>query len=366
MGDINIKEIARLRLWAQLIENLTMIGFVGVAVCVYQEKDIAVYWLVAAIVILYGLKYYTRIRLRKREYLSNIVEQRTMELRYQRDSMQAESAKLSRALSALAEAQDELVQKERLASVGQLTQGLVDRILNPLNYINNFADLSASLAKEIKQNIDDDKSGRTNEKQEDTEELLNLLCGNLEKISKHGGNTVRIVKAMEELLKDHVGNRSTVEVNELCRVNIELVKKNYAKDIESRPILITFTELSGPIATAINIEQMGRALQNILSNSIYAVLKKKASPDYEPKVSLALKINGDKLLFLIRDNGIGIEESIKEKVFSPFFTTKTTGEAAGTGLYLSREVVLKHKGTISIASEKDKYTEVTIVLPIYQ
>lgn len=366
MADINIKEVAALRLRMQMIENLMMIGIVGIGYCVYQQKEIQVYYLVGAIVILFALKFYTRIRLRKKEYISNIVEQRTMELRFQRDSMQAESEKLSRALSALAEAQDELVQKEKLASVGQLTQGLVDRILNPLNYINNFATLSVTLSEDIKRNMEEDAKEGNYANQRDSEELLQMLCGNLEKISKHGCTTVRIVKAMEELLKENSANRSTVEVNELCRVNLELVKKTYATEIETRPVIVSLTELSGPLTIEANIEQMGKALQHVLGNSMYAVLKKKEQPGYVPEISLKLRIDGNKLLILVRDNGVGIEDSIKDKVFSPFFTTKTTGEAAGTGLYLSREVVLKHKGTIRLVSEKDTYTEVTILLPIYQ
>ena len=103
----------------------------------------------------------------------------------------------------------------------------------------------------------------------------------------------------------------------------------------------------------------------IVSRFLFAVLKKAGEPGYQPSVSLVLRIQADKLQVVIRDNGVGIEETIKTKVFSPFFTTKPTAEAAGTGLYLSREVVLNQKGTIAIESEKDKYTEVTITLPIY-
>ena len=210
---------------------------------------------------------------------------------------------------------------------------MVDRILNPLNYINNFAHLSAALAKDIKQNIDEDEETDKHDNYNDTQELLVLLTGNLDKIAKHGDNTVRIVKAMEELLKDHSANRTCV--------------------------------LSVPLTIEVNIDQMGKALSQILDNSIYAVLKKAGEPGYQPSVSLVLRIQADKLQVVIRDNGVGIEETIKTKVFSPFFTTKPTAEAAGTGLYLSREVVLNHKGTIAIESEKDKYTEVTITLPIY-
>lgn len=366
MGDINIKDIARLRLQMQALENIMLVAIIGIGGSVYLQRDTTVYGLIVTVVVLYALKLYTRIRLRKREFLSNIVEQRTLELRIQRDMMQAESHKLSQALAALAEAQDELVQKEKLASVGQLTQGLVDRILNPLNYINNFATLSITLAKEVKTNIEADEASGSHTHFEDSQELTTLLCGNLEKIAKHGCSTVRIVKAMEELLKDNSDSRSTVEVNELCRVNMELMKKNYASEIAEKKISVALTKLSGPLTVEVNIEQMGKVLQHVLNNSLYAILKKKDTVGYVPSISLSLRINGNKLLIVVRDNGVGIEESIKKKVFSPFFTTKTTGEAAGTGLYLSREVLLKHKGTIQIASEKDVYTEVTITLPIYR
>ena len=192
MGDINIKQLESLRWRMRVIETLTVIGTAWIALAVYQKKEELVYYLVGAVVLLFLLKYYTQFRLRKRQFVSNLVEQRTMELRFQRDAMQAESEKLSRALSALADAQDELVRKERLASIGQLTKGLVDRILNPLNYINNFAHLSAALAKDIKQNIDEDEETGKHDNYNDTQELLVLLTGNLDKIAKHGRMLIRL------------------------------------------------------------------------------------------------------------------------------------------------------------------------------
>ena len=297
MGDINIKQLESLRWRMRVIETLTVIGTAWIALAVYQKKEELVYYLVGAVVLLFLLKYYTQFRLRKRQFVSNLVEQRTMELRFQRDAMQAESEKLSRALSALADAQDELVRKERLASIGQLTKGLVDRILNPLNYINNFAHLSAALAKDIKQNIDEDEETG--------------------KHDKHGDNTVRIVKAMEELLKDHSANRTCVDINDLCRVNLDILRKNYAKEIEKNQVDLSFSGLSVPLTIEVNIDQMGKALSQILDNSIYAVLKKAGEPGYQPSVSLVLRIQADKLQVVIRDNGVGIEETIKTKVFSP-------------------------------------------------
>ena len=222
MGDINIKQLESLRWRMRVIETLTVIGTAWIALAVYQKKEELVYYLVGAVVLLFLLKYYTQFRLRKRQFVSNLVEQRTMELRFQRDAMQAESEKLSRALSALADAQDELVRKERLASIGQLTKGLVDRILNPLNYINNFANLTSGLAKDLRENLDSQKEHLKPDVYDDSVDLLNMMTSNLEKISEHGFNTVRIVKAMEELLKDRRGNLTLTNINGLCRIALDL------------------------------------------------------------------------------------------------------------------------------------------------
>lgn len=382
MSDINIKQLERLRLRMQILENLTLAGTAGVGVALYFHKEEWAYGLIVALILLFIYKYYTRIHLRKREFLSNIVEQRTMELRYQRDQIQAESQKLEQALTALAEAQDELVRKERLASVGQLTQGLVDRILNPLNYINNFAGLSVTLVDDLVVIRQEDlEQGRLTDT-EDSEEALTLLRSNLDKIAKHGASTVRIVKAMEELLKDRSGNRCAVEINELCKIHVELMRKNHREAIEQYHIQTSFRGLSTPLTLTVNVDQLGKAFMHIFKNSMYAVIKKaeslslkgenppivpsEATLSYQPEITLVLRIVDDKLQMRIRDNGTGIEEGIRKKVFSPFFTTKPTGEAAGTGLYLSREVILNHKGTIEIESEKGEYTEVIISLPLYQ
>lgn len=365
MSDINIKELQLLRLRMQILENLTLAAAIGIGAAVYFRKDDWTYWLVGALFFLFIYKYYTRVRLRKREFLSNIVEQRTMELRFQRDKIQAESQKLEQALAALAEAQDELVRKERLASVGQLTKGLVDRILNPLNYINNFAGLSVTLVEEIGANLNEDERSANPENREDSKELLGLLSTNLDKISKHGASTVRIVKAMEELLKDRSGNRVSAAIDEVAKVSLEIWKKNCRKEIETRGIAVRFQGLSAPLTIEVNVEQLEKALVNVLNNSIYAVLKKAPDETFRPEISLSLRIVADQVEISVRDNGIGIEEGIKDKIFSPFFTTKPTGEAAGVGLYLTREVVLNHKGSIRIDSEKNRYTEVMIALPIY-
>ena len=266
-------EIDRLKRRIKLCERVTLGSLVGICVSVkfgHQE------WIGLLFLILFCQisKLVFKRKLKQKEYLVKEVEERTQEIRSEKDAIQEESEKLAAALKALGEAQDELVRKERMATVGQLTQGLVDRILNPLNYINNFAHLSAVLAKDIKQNIDEDEETGKHDNYNDTQELLVLLTSNLDKIAKHGDNTVRIVKAMEELLKDHSANRTCVDINDLCKVNLDILRKNYAKEIEKNQVDLSFSGLSVPLTIEVNIDQMGKALSQILDNSIYAVLKK--------------------------------------------------------------------------------------------
>ena len=301
-----------------------------------------------------------------KEDLAKEVEERTEQIRSEKDAIQEESDKLAAALSALSEAQDELVRKERMATVGQLTQGLVDRILNPLNYINNFANLSEGLAKELRENLESQKSKLPQDVYEDSEELLDMMSSNLQKISAHGYNTVRIVKAMEELLKDRVGVLILTNMNTLCRIALEKLKKSYEKEIQEKNVRIVFDNLNLSLMMEVNADKLGKAIDGVLKNAMYAVLRKAEQVAYSPEIYLGLKVNGDQLDITIRDNGTGIDEKIKDKIFASFFTTKTTGEAAGMGLYLCREIVQNHRGSIAVESQKGEYSQFLISLPIYQ
>lgn len=364
VNDLHI-EIEKLKKRIVLCERVTLASLVGIIISIkfgHQEWI----WLLILILACQIGKLVLRRKLKQKEYLVREVEERTREIRSEKDAIQEESDKLARALKALAEAQDELVRKERMATVGQLTKGLVDRILNPLNYINNFASLTSGLANELRANIESQKTRMDAEVYEDSIELLNLMSANLGKISGHGFNTVRIVKAMEELLKDRHTNLTQANINDLCRIELEKLKKTYEREIREWGIHIAFKRLSVPILLEVNVEQIGKVLSNILRNAIYAIGKKRETTDFAPEISLGLKINLDRLEISIQDNGTGIDEPIKDKIFAPFFTTKPTGEATGIGLYLCREIIQDHRGTIEVESQKGAYTRFVILLPIYQ
>jgi signal transduction histidine kinase len=250
-----------------------------------------------------------------------------------------------------------------LATVGKLTQGLIDRILNPLNYINNFSKLSEGLVKDIEANIEDEKDNMDEENYEDTIDVLDMLRGNLQKVGEHGQNTTRTLKAMEEMLKDRTAGYVDMDLLPILRQDEEMLNNYYANDIAKHHIHVSFNVPGEKLMLHGNPELLSRTLMSMLGNGIYAIVKKAQRINFEGDLSLALTDTGDQYTLKIRDNGIGIEDTIIDKIFDPFFTTKTTGEAAGVGLYLSREIIQNHGGDIYVQSVKDEFSEFTIILP---
>ena len=257
----------------------------------------------------------------------------------------------------------QVVRLEKMATVGKLTQGLIDRILNPLNYINNFAKLSEGLVKDATANIEDEKEHMDNENYEDTMDILDMLKGNLEKVGEHGANTTRTLKAMEEMLKDRSGGCVSMDLTSLLMQNKEMLEKYYVQEIATHHIKIDFDVPSQKLLINANPEMLSKTMMSILGNAVYAVVKKASRTAYEPVISLKVTAQPQVITIVIRDNGIGIESTIIDKIFDPFFTTKTTGEASGVGLYLSREIIQNHNGDIKVESKKDEYTELIITLP---
>lgn len=258
---------------------------------------------------------------------------------------------------------NQVVKLEKMATVGKLTQGLIDRILNPLNYINNFAKLSEGLVKDVKANIEDDKDNMDEENYEDTLDVLEMLGGNLQKVGEHGQNTTRTLKAMEEMLKDRTGGVVDTEVTAILKQDKEMLEKYYAKEIAEHHIVVDFQIPAQEIVIKANPEQLSKSFMSFFVNSIYALIKKAQRTSYTPTLSAKINSDGKTINIIIYDNGIGIEETIINKVFDPFFTTKPTGEASGVGLYLSNEIIQNYGGEISVKSTKDEFCEFTITLP---
>ena len=308
-----------------------------------------------------------RLRLLKlekdKQRLENIVQERTAEVVKQKNEIQEKSDSLEKALDDLHSAQKQLIRQEKMATVGKLTQGLIDRILNPLNYINNFSKLSEGLVKDIEANIEDEKENMNEDNYEDTIDVIGMLKGNLQKVGEHGVNTTRTLKAMEEMLKDRTGGVVEMELSTVLRQDEEMLNNYYAKEIAQYHIATSFNYPDSGLLIHGNAEQMSKTIMSILGNSIYAIVKKAQRKPYDAALSLNATLADSVITLTIRDNGIGIEEKIIDKIFDPFFTTKTTGEASGIGLYLSHDVIQNYGGNISVESVKDEYTTFTITLP---
>ncbi len=258
----------------------------------------------------------------------------------------------------------QVVRLEKMATVGKLTQGLIDRILNPMNYINNFSKLSLGLVKDLTENIEDEKDVMDQENYEDTVEVLGMLKGNLEKVGEHGANTTRTLKAMEEMLKDRTGNMKKMDLTDMLKQDHSMLTEYYAKDIEQYHISTKFDIPDAPLFINGNMEQLSKMVMSLLGNAVYAVIKKyQKVENYKPEIALSLKCQEKQAFIRIYDNGTGISENVLAKIFDPFFTTKTTSEASGVGLYLSKEIAQNHGGDITAVSEKSKYTAFTITLP---
>ena len=304
-----------------------------------------VLYLIIFIYFVYLLFRYRLKRLEKDKIkLERIVEERTADLR---------------------NAQDELIRQEKMATVGKLTKGLIDRILNPMNYIINFSKMSNDLIEDLKVNIDHNKEQIDKDDYEDTQDVLKMLTENLTSVNQFGQNTTRIIKAMEEVLRDRTGGYDNIQLQPVLLQVVKQFAKHYAEEQKQYGIIPRFDLPADPMPLYGNPDMISKAVMNLLGNAVYAVVKKAQKvPQFVPEVSLAVTAAEAKYILKVRDNGTGIEEKNLTKVYDPFFTTKTTGEAAGVGLYLTREIIQNHGGDINVVSVQGEYTEFTITLPI--
>lgn len=322
----------------------------------YREFPLYLKWwavLFYILIVLMLVRYLSLYRMKKlqrdKQRLEKTVTERT--------------AELSTALDDLQRTQVDLMRMERTATAGKLTQGLIDRILNPINYINNFSKLTSGLAKDLHEDIKDEQESMSEDNFDDCEDIISMMQTNLAKIEEHGVNTTRTLRAMEAMLKNQIGNLHTVDAVQLCRQVMEVTAEYHKKSIEECGIRLHSELPAGTLMHEMDADSMNRVLIAVLTNAIYAVVKKYQRQPYDPEVVLKLsKLGENHIEIVVHDNGVGIEKAIIDKVFDPFFTTKTTSEASGVGLYLAKEIVQDHNGTITFRTEKDVFTDFIISL----
>jgi signal transduction histidine kinase len=279
--------------------------------------------------------------------------------------LQQRTDDLSASLEDLRTAQDRLVQTEKLASLGQLTAGIAHEIKNPLNFVNNFSSVSIELIDELREAL---QGTQLDEKlRAEVDEITDTLQGNLDKVVQHGKRADSIVKNMLLHSREGSGEHRPVDINAIVEESLNLAY--HGARAEKQGFNITLERSFDPTAGEVDLfpQEITRVLLNLISNGFYAATKRKGQNDnngYEPILAAATKNLGDRVEIRIRDNGTGIPPEVKEKMFTPFFTTKPAGEGTGLGLSISHDIIVKqHAGSIAVDTEAGKFTEFKIVLP---
>jgi signal transduction histidine kinase len=280
------------------------------------------------------------------------------------EEVQARTRELSQSLDDLRAAQDRLIQTEKLASLGQLTAGIAHEIKNPLNFVNNFSALSVELIDELAETLaptplDQKVRGCV-------DELTQMLKSNLEKVVHHGKRADSIVKNMLLHSRQGAGEHRSADINAIVDESLNLAY--HGARAEKVGFSVTLQRYFDPSVGMADVypQEITRVLLNLISNGFYATAKRKADAcdGFEPTLSATTANLGDKVVIRIRDNGTGIPDEIKDKIFTPFFTTKPSGEGTGLGLSMSYDIIVKqHGGSIDVETELGSFTEFKIVLP---
>jgi signal transduction histidine kinase len=292
-----------------------------------------------------------------------ILYRNNLQKRKANNLLQFQKEKIESTLAELKTTQAQLIQSEKLASLGELTAGIAHEIQNPLNFVNNFSEVSHELIDEMKEEI---KQGNFKE--------VNLIADdvkqNLAKINHHGQRASSIVKGMLEHSRTSSGEKTLTDINALCEEYLRLAYQSMrSKDKSFQCETRLHIDPSLPIINVVGPD-ISRVILNLLNNAFQACneksgsLKIESNGNYTPFVTITTKNYSNRIEIIIKDNGNGIPDSIKDKIFQPFFTTKPTGQGTGLGLSLTYDIVKAHGGEIKVNSSENEGTEFTIQLPI--
>jgi len=302
----------------------------------------------------------SRQLVKEKRILEHKVRIRTEEVIQQKEEIESQRDDLEKAFKELKTTQNQLIQSEKMASLGELTAGIAHEIQNPLNFVNNFSEVNKEMLGELETEI---KNGNT----ADALALTADIIQNEEKINHHGKRADSIVKGMLEHSRSGSGQKEPTDLNVMAD---EYMRLSYhglrAKDKSFNAELITHFDTNLPKIEVVQ-QDIGRVLLNLFNNAFYAVNQKRktAGDDYKPEVTVSTAAENGRVIIKVKDNGVGIPDAIKEKIMQPFFTTKPTGEGTGLGLSLTYDMVVKgHAGSIAVHSVEGTFTEFIIKLPV--
>jgi len=287
--------------------------------------------------------------------LEQRVTERTAQLVEQKEKLQATLAELKAS-------QLQLIQKEKMASFGELTAGIAHEIQNPLNFVNNFAEINTELLSSLQERITEDNLPEDFRK--DINPIVTDLTENLSKILQHGRRADNIVKNMLQHSRKQSGAIEHTDINLLTEEYIKLSYHGFkAKNKMFNCSINTSFDKSIEKMNVVP-EDIGRLLINLLNNAFYSLKEKikLKGNDYQPAVNITTKKKGNKMELTIRDNGMGISKKVIDKIYQPFFTTKPTGDGSGLGLSLSYDIIKAHQGELKVISEEGEFAQFTIEL----
>jgi len=267
---------------------------------------------------------------------------------------------LTQTLEELKATEVQLIQSEKMASLGELTAGIAHEIQNPLNFVNNFSEVSNELIEEMTEQMEKGNA-------EEAKAIANEIKMSLEKINLHGKRADGIVKSMLQHSRTSSGKKEPTDINVLADEYLRLAYHGMrAKDKSFNAAIKTdYDETIGLIK--IMSQDVGRVILNLITNAFYAVMeKKKLHPEgYEPTVTVSTKKIDNKIIVNVKDNGTGIPQKALDKIFQPFFTTKPTGQGTGLGLSLSYDIVTKgHGGELKVETKEGESTGFSVILPV--
>lgn len=281
-------------------------------------------------------------------------------------ALKEQQHKTEMALKELKTVQAQLIQQEKMASLGELTAGIAHEIQNPLNFVNNFSEVNKELLAEMKEEIE---RGRLDE----VKAIVINVIDNEEKINHHGNRAGEIVKSMLQHSRRGSAVKELTDINKLADEYLRLAY--HGVRAQNKTFSATLKTDYDPNIGSINVvaQDIGRVILNLVTNAFYAVNEKRnqyghdlaeQQTNYEPTIFVHTKKSGNTVSITVGDNGSGIEKKVLDKIFQPFFTTKPTGQGTGLGLSLSYDIVKAHGGELKVETTEGEGSEFMIILPV--
>ncbi|QRK12748.1 AAA family ATPase [Archangium violaceum] len=289
---------------------------------------------------------------------------RTLEHRVQErtEQLHQKNAELQRALESLKAMQAQIITQEKLASLGSLTAGIAHELKNPLNFVKNFSELSLELLPELSEAVN---RARATSKREELDALMNELKQNISKVSEHEQRASGIINGMLRHARNNRGEPQPTSINQLVEETLRLVQQGLRARNPPRHVTVDISFDEAVPQLRLVPEDLRRVILNLLDNACYAAQEKARRPEMvePPRLKVSTRWTGSEVEIRVRDNGQGVPASLRDKLFTPFFTTKPAGEGTGLGLSLSHDIIVALGGKLRVESEEGHYTEFTVVLP---